>query len=203
MQNVGFRLLSGNVATYMLQSSEHAVPCLMQAWAAHHAELQQWLAHRLNDAVSAQDLLHDVFLKAMRQGRRFCGVSNPRAWLFEVTRNTLTDHMRRSHPTVPLPDDWNDWPAEEPEPMPVVDQLTDCLSRVLAELPVADADIIQQCDLNGWTQAHYAAHNGLSLPATKARLRRARLRLKTQMTEACRIQTRPQGGVDAFTPRCC
>lgn len=174
----------------------------MQAWGQHHTELQRWLAHRLSDATTAQDLLQEVFLKALRQGGRFCSVSNARAWLFELARNTLTDHLRRQHPTVPLPDDVAEWPADEPEPLSVVDQLTGCLARVLTELPEADADIIRQCYLNGLAQADYAARQGLSLPATKARLRRARLRLKAAMTEACTIQTSPQGGVDTFTPRC-
>lgn len=178
-----------------------AVPCLMQAWGQHEAELLGWLHHRLGDRPQAQDLLQDVFLKALRQGARFCSVGNARAWLFEVARNTLTDHQRRQHPTVPLPDDLEDWAAEEPDSLPVVDQLTGCLTRVLTEMPAADADIIRQCDLNGMPQADYAARQGLSLPATKARLRRARLRLKAQMTDACRIQAGPQGGVDAFTPR--
>lgn len=179
-----------------------AVPCLMQAWAHHHAELQGWLQHRLGDRPQAQDLLQDVFLKALRQGGRFCSVGNARAWLFEVARNTLTDHLRRQHPSEPLPDDVAEWPADEPEPLPVVDQLTGCLARVLTELPEADADIIRQCDLQGMRQQDYAALRGLGLPATKARLRRARLRLKAAMTEACAIQTSPQGRVDIFTPRC-
>jgi len=174
----------------------------MQAWGQHHTELQRWLAHRLSDATTAQDLLQEVFLKALRQGGRFCSVSNARAWLFEVARNTLTDHLRRQHPTVPLPGDLADWPVADAEPTPVVDQLTDCLARVLTELPEADADIIRQCDLNGLAQADYATRQGLSLPAAKARLRRARLRLKAHMTDACRIQTSQQGGVEDFTPRC-
>lgn len=173
----------------------------MEAWALHHAELQGWLQHRLGDLALAQDLLQDVFLKALRQGRRFCSVSSARAWLFEVARNTLTDHLRRQHPTEPLPDGLADWPMADADPVPVVDQLTDCLARVLSELPEPDADIIRQCDLNGLAQADYAARQGLSLPATKARLRRARLRLKAQMTEACRIQIGPSGGVADFKPR--
>ena len=33
---------------------------------------------------------------ALRQGERFCAVSNPRAWLFEVARNAAVDHARRT-----------------------------------------------------------------------------------------------------------
>jgi RNA polymerase sigma-70 factor (ECF subfamily) len=181
--------------------SSAAAPCLMQAWGKHQAELQGWLFHRVGDRAQAQDLLQDVFLKALGQGGRFCSVTNVRAWLFEVARNTLTDHLRRQHPSEPLPDDVAEWPADEPEQLPVVDQLTGCLARVLTELPGGDADIIRACDLQGVRQQDYATAHGLTLPATKARLRRARLRLKARMTEACAIQTSPQGGVDSFIPR--
>ncbi len=198
-----------------------APACLMQAWALHQAELRGWLQHRLGDAATAQDLLQDVFLKALRQGERFCSVANARAWLFEVARNTLTDHLRRQHPTEPLPPAWL---GEEPlgsglqgglgmpgtdalpfdpdaDAPPVVDQLTGCLQRVLTEMALADAHIIRQCDLAGQRQQDYATEQGLSLPATKARLRRARERLRTAMTEGCQIQTSPGGGVEDFVPR--
>lgn len=56
-----------------------ASPCLMQAWGAHQAELRGWLHQRLPDTATAQDLLQDVFLKALRQGQAFCGVANARA----------------------------------------------------------------------------------------------------------------------------
>lgn len=89
----------------------------MTAWHAHETELQRWLTRHLNDPVAAQDLLQDVFIKALRQGPRFCDVANARAWLFEVSRNTLTDHLRRHHDLVALPDDlttrrlrWTAWP---------------------------------------------------------------------------------------------
>lgn len=126
-----------------------ASPCLMQAWGAHQAELRGWLRQRLPDTATAQDLLQDVFLKALRQGQAFCGVTNARAWLFEVTRNTLTDHLRRQHPTEHWTEAELDSLPQPAEPVAVVDQLTGCLRRVLAELDEADADIIRQCDLNG------------------------------------------------------
>jgi RNA polymerase sigma-70 factor (ECF subfamily) len=33
-------------------------------------------------------MLQDLFIKALRQGERFCAIGNARAWLFEVARNT-------------------------------------------------------------------------------------------------------------------
>lgn len=181
--------------------SDSSSVCLMHAWGEHQADLRGWLRHRLPDAATAQDLLQDVFLKALRQGEAFCNVANARAWLFEVARNTLVDHLRREHPTEYWTDAQLDGLPQPVETKAVVDQLTDCLRRVLDELDEADAHIIRQCDLNGQRQQDYAAVHGLSLPATKAKLRRARERLRLAMTVSCQIQPLPGGGVDDFVPR--
>jgi len=78
--------------------------CLMTAWHARATELQCRLTRNLNDPVAAQDLPQHVFIKALRQGGRFCDVANARAGLFGVSRNTLTDHLRRHHVLEALPD---------------------------------------------------------------------------------------------------
>ena len=200
--------LDPNAAGLATRDEVTAPACLQQAWAAHQAELLRWLTHRVGEPATAQDLLQDVCVKALRQGERFCTVANARAWLFEVARNTLTDHLRRQHPSEPLPGaadtpggGMDELPAPEPEPTAVVDQLTGCLARVLTELSASDADIIRQCDLSGMRQQDYATTHGLSLPATKARLQRARQRLRQGMTLGCQIQILPGGGVVDFVPR--
>jgi len=175
-----------------------AVPCLMRAWAAHEAALRGWLLHRLHDHALAEDLLQDVFLKAMRQGQRFCTLENARAWLFEVTRNALTDQLRRHHETVELPEDLA---QAEADPLAPVDGLAACLPRVLAELSAEDRDAITCCDLEGMSQADYAARLGISLPGAKSRVQRARARLKTQLSAACKVRLDAAGKVCCFTRR--
>jgi|JI102314DRNA_FD_contig_61_721485_length_1106_multi_2_in_0_out_0_2 RNA polymerase sigma factor (sigma-70 family) len=81
-----------------------AVSCLITAWRTHEAELLNFMRHRLNNPSEAEDLLHDLFLKAWAQGDNFCSVVNARAWLFEVARNTLIDRSRRTRNEVTLPE---------------------------------------------------------------------------------------------------
>ena len=68
--------------------------CVAAAWQAHEGELRGYLRHRAADADVADDILQDVFLKAMRQGQAFCARDNPRAWLFQVARNALVDRAQ-------------------------------------------------------------------------------------------------------------
>ena len=173
------------------------VPCLLAAWSAHEAELRRYLRHCLADRDEADDLLHDLFLKACRQGEAFCAVSQPRAWLFEVARNTVLDHLRRRRPTLPLPPDLA---ATEPAEAPV-DQLAQCLPRVLAELSPEDREAVSLCDLGGMSQAAFAELKGLSLPGAKSRVQRARQRLREQMLAACQVKLDGAGQVCCFVPR--
>ncbi len=173
--------------------------CHSKAWKQHQAELRGFLAHRSGSASAADDLLQDVFLKAVLQGDGFCSLDNPRAWLFRVARNLLVDRLRLTKEQVPLPDDLC---AESlPGKLEPVDLLSQCLPRVLSELSAEDREAILLCDVQGMTQKDYARHLGLSLPAAKSRVQRARLRLRLQMSEACQVTFDDEGKVCCFVPR--
>ncbi len=171
--------------------------CLTTAWTAHAAELHHWLRHRTHDDALADDLLQDLFLRALRQGQHFCDLRNARAWLFEVARNLLADHFRLAHTSVELPHDLQ----AQNEDVATVDQLTGCLPRVLSELSVEDRDAITLCDLQGLPQADYARLRSLTLSAAKSRVQRARVRLRQRMSQACQVQLGTNGEVADFVPR--
>jgi RNA polymerase sigma-70 factor (ECF subfamily) len=169
----------------------------MTAWHEQEAELRGWLRRRLRNTVDAEDLLQDVFLKAMRQGERFCAITNARAWLYEVARNTLADRMRLERDTVALPEDL----SADIEEAAAVDSLAVCLPRVLSELSPEDREAITLCDLEGLNQEEYARRKGLSLPGAKSRVQRARKRLREQLTLSCRVSLDAAGQVSDFVPR--
>ena len=171
--------------------------CLDAAWRQHAAELRGWLRRRLNQPQDVEDVMQDVFMKALRQGSEFCKVQNPRAWLFQVARNTLADRLKSEREALALPDDLA---APVPEDAPV-DGLTACLPRVLSELNETDRQAIVLCDLGGMPQAEYAAQAGLNLSAAKSRLQRASQRLRDRMATACQVTMGTGGRVEDFVPR--
>jgi RNA polymerase sigma-70 factor (ECF subfamily) len=170
---------------------------VINSWRAHENELRNYLLHRVNDRHLAEDLLQEVFVKAMRQGGGFCELDNPRAWLYQVARNALVDYRRLHRETVELPDDIPD-DAESAEP---VAELSACIGRVLTELTPEDRDIIEQCDLNGVKQQDYATAHHLTLPAVKSRLLRARQRMRDTLSANCKVQFDEQGKVASYVPR--
>ena len=174
-----------------------AFGCVLRAWLAHEAELLGFLRHHLGDPHRAEDLLQEIFVKVMRQGQGFCEVEQPRAWLFQVARNSLIDDVRRQRSSVPL-DEKLEAPA--PDEGSPVDALADCIERSLPQLDSADQDVLRRCDLDGWRQKDYADRNGLTLSATKARLRRARARLRALLIERCGVRFDDRGAVCCAVP---
>ncbi|MEK7438637.1 MAG: RNA polymerase sigma factor SigZ [Pseudomonadota bacterium] len=171
--------------------------CIMTAWHEHEAELRGWLRRRMGNSAEADDLLQDVFIKALRQGERFCEIANARAWLYEVARNALADRLRLARKAVELPEDLSADTAE----VAAVDSLAACLPRVLSELSADDREAITLCDLEGLTQEEYARRKGLSLPGAKSRVQRARKRLREQLTQSCQVSLDAAGQVSDFVPR--
>ena len=169
--------------------------CIVQAWQRHEGELRGYLRHHLLIANEAEDLLQDVFIKAIRHRDAFCQLDNARAWLFQVTRHALIDRLRTTHPSVKLPDDLM---ADNIEIPPVLN-LAECLPRALAALSSTDREAIQLCDLDDLPQQDYAKRMNMTLPAAKSRLQRARLRLRAKLVQLCGVRFDETGAVCCHT----
>jgi len=172
--------------------------CVHDAWQAHESELLRFIRSRIGNPDEARDLLQEIFLRALRQPNGLCDVGNPRAWLFQVTRHLLIDRYRLGKDEVSLDEELAAPAPTAPTP---VDALADCLPRVLAELSAEDREAITRCDIEGLTQQAYATLHGLSLPAAKARVQRARKRLRARLVSACQVRFDENDQVCCFVPR--
>lgn len=172
--------------------------CITLAWDRYENELRHFLHSRLKDHAVAEDLLQDVFVKAITEGQRFCQLDNTRAWLFTVTRNRVTDYQRthKIHDNVP-----QQLAASVDIAEPVVN-LSKCLPAAIKKLSQEDQEIIQLCDLEGLNQSEYARQKGITLAGAKSRIQRARKRLKNELNIACKIIFDEQGNVCCFDPAC-
>jgi RNA polymerase sigma-70 factor (ECF subfamily) len=175
-----------------MTTQPHSHPCIESAWQAHRDELRGFLMRHSSDRDAVDDLLQGVYTKALAHRSRFCQLDSPRAWLFRVARNQWIDEQRRAKRWTGEAPPEN---AEAPQKASPVESLIDCIHRTLPGCAPDDADIIQQCDLEGLRQADYAIRHELSLPATKARLRRARQRLRARLIEQCDIVFDEQGRI--------
>ena len=173
--------------------------CILDAWETCHQELLHFVASRVSDTQAAHDLVQDVFLRATRLENGLCGINNRRAWLFQVARNLLIDRYRLTRDEIPLDDELG--LVEVTDEVAPVDMLSQCLPRVLSELSPEDREAITLCDIEGLSQQALADRLGMTLPAAKSRVQRARRRLREQLVTACQVQFDEAGHVCCFVPR--
>src|SRR5262249_2137327 len=151
------------------------------------------LARRMlgNDA-DAEDVTQDVLLQVVRKLDTFRGESAFPTWLHRVTVNAALAHRRkratrelhRLHdPLESFQENgrhmatvrrWSVRPEEE-----VLDRETqELIERAIARLPEIYRDVYVLADVEGLPNAEIADMLGLSLPAVKSRLHRARLLMR-------------------------
>jgi len=176
--------------------------CIIDAWEKYEHEIKGYLITRLKSSEQAEELLQNSFLKAIQLGAKFCELENPRAWLYNVTKNELIDQQRKEKVRISLlyDDEQSEkLKGEQEKPLPIAN-LSQCLPLALQHLNDEDKLIISRCDIEGMPQKEFAKQFGFTLPATKSKIQRARQHLKKRLKVQCKINFDEQGKVCCFTP---
>jgi RNA polymerase sigma factor (sigma-70 family) len=125
----------------------------------------------------AEDALQDIFVRAysgLRANRRELAL---RAWLYRVAHNRCIDELRR--PAPPPPEVFQLLRAPVHDPIAEADQ-RESLRRLIADvrrLPDQQRSALLMRELGGMSYADLAAALGVTVPAVKSLLVRARLAL--------------------------
>jgi RNA polymerase sigma-70 factor (ECF subfamily) len=168
------------------------------AWTDLHAAVRAFVARRVRDADTADDIAQDVMLKLATQPP---AAESLDAWLFRVARNAIVDHYRaRRHESGIDPADAV--AVEEPESTPAA-ELSQCIRQIVQRLPREYAEALTVTDLEGLSQQQLADRIGLSLSAAKSRVQRAREKLGAMLLDCCDIERNRAGAVVDYqtTPR--
>src|SRR4051794_11308123 len=125
----------------------------------------------------AEDVLQDVFVRAYGALRGDAREMNVRAWLYRVAHNRCIDHLRR--PLPPAADVFE--VSRKPLQDPVEEaQRRDDLSRLVEDigrLPDQQRSALLMRELDGMSYADLANALGVTVPAVKSLLVRARVGL--------------------------
>lgn len=138
----------------------------------------------------AEDALQEAFLAAWRGAAGFRGDGAARGWMLAIARHGLVRHRRRRAGEPPdfasLEDLGGEagWGTETPADHLARLEDAERLGAALASLPPADREILVLRELEELPGEEVATMLGLSLPAMKSRLHRARLRLAAAVREA-------------------
>lgn len=143
------------------------------------------LAQRHRDAVYRQmvrvcgnrDDAEDVLVEALLSAHRHLGSLRDetafRGWLATIGRR-VCGKIRARESLLPVMQLAADYPAPYEEPDWDMDHLKSCVQSAVRSLAPAYREAYEACDLDGLTGEEAAERLGVSLPALKSRLHRAR-----------------------------
>ena len=143
---------------------------------------------RCNDPQDAQDVLQDTYVAAMRYLPGFRGEATVRGWLFRLAMSACTKKRRgrKNDPRLHVPiliEASEDAPppmvlsatdATDPERQAAVSQVMKQMSDLLLDMKEQDRAVLLLVDGEGRRPAEVGPLLGLSVPAVKSRLHRAR-----------------------------
>lgn len=131
------------------------------------------------DKQLAQDYTHDVFIQVLLNLSHFQGRSAFATWLYTLTRNYCISKLRGAHPKTALSLEGVDQILDDnPD---ATEQKFYLLSKALAILPVAEANLVVMKYYEGLDLTEISQQMTLSVGAVKMRLKRSREKLKKQI----------------------
>jgi RNA polymerase sigma-70 factor, ECF subfamily len=152
--------------------------------------IAQHITHNEEDA---QDVVQDAFLKAYQNLEQFQENSKFYTWLVRIAVNEALMKLRkrRNDRTVSLDEDVEteegsmprevaDW-SPNPEQLYGQSELGDILKKTVQGLPPGFRTVFVLRDVEGLSTEETAEMLGLSVPAVKSRLLRARLQLRERL----------------------
>jgi RNA polymerase sigma-70 factor (ECF subfamily) len=150
--------------------------------------------HITQNREDAEDITQDVFFKAFQKLEQFQGNSKFSTWLVRIAVNESLMRLRKrkTSKTVSMdqdvetaegsiPRDFAEW-RPNPEQNYSQSELADILRKTIAGLPPGFRTVFTLRDIENLSTEETAEALGLSVPAVKSRLLRARLQLRERLS---------------------
>jgi RNA polymerase sigma-70 factor, ECF subfamily len=169
-----------------------AFSALVKRYDRNVFRIAQHITHNEEDA---QDVVQDAFLKAYQNLDQFQGNSKFYTWLVRIAVNEALMKLRRRRTdrTVSIDEDVEteegtmprevaDW-SPNPEQLYGQSELSDILKKTIQGLPPGFRTVFVLRDVEGLSTEETAEMLGLTIPAVKSRLLRARLQLRERLAK--------------------
>jgi RNA polymerase sigma-70 factor (ECF subfamily) len=142
-----------------------------------HEEIEEWFIRYSNDVHNflvyytnqrdVEDLVQEVFIKAMRGMNHFQRMSHPKTWLYTIARNTAIDYMRRHKPIWMFsdtllkqiiskeksPSEKLVWQEEQKEIYQLISQLKRSYREVLILRIMEEFSVADTAQILGWSES--------------------------------------------------
>ena len=151
---------------------------------AHRSEFLRFLGARVEDAATAEDILHSAYQKTLEHGSEIRNTESTLAWFYRILRNAVIDHYRRNAARSKAHTEFaNESPVSyEPE---LAGAVCACVNNVVHDLKSEYRTAIEQVDLGGNSIEEFAQSEQISPNNASVRLHRARRTVARQLTRIC------------------
>jgi len=173
---------------------------IFEIWEDYKSSLLGYIKKRVADNDDANDILQDVLLKSYQFCSKGKTVLHLKSWLYKITQNTIIDYYKKSNKNIPFDID----PRYEQDEHSLIGEASDYIKVLLKLLPDEYAIPLYMYDLEGIDQKTISKNLNLTLPNTKSRIQRGRLKLKERFLECCIVEFDENGEMVSFDikPQC-
>jgi RNA polymerase sigma-70 factor, ECF subfamily len=174
-----------------------ARPDLGQAFTLLRGDLHGFLRKRVGDSAVADDLLQDIFVKALASqhtqatgANEVTSIENVTGWIYTIARNVVVDHYRATRPVASksASESVEDLLAPDEDDLLLHKQLANCLQLFIDQLDPIYRDTLRATELNSEALASLAQKENVSLSAIKSRAARGRAQLKDKVLQCCHVE---------------
>jgi RNA polymerase sigma-70 factor (ECF subfamily) len=180
-------------------------PDTVAVWLDFHDRLLGFIARRVPDRDSAEDILQEVMLRIHRHAGELEDTTVVGAWIHQIARNAIADHYRRAAYRREQPSgvelDLLAPTPPEADSSELRSELAGCLRPLVKQLAAPYREAITLTELDGLTQTAAAAQLAMSVSGMKSRVQRARTQLRDLLVGCCEIELDRRGAITSYQPR--
>ena len=182
-----------------------------EIWREVHQGLRAFIAKRVADEASVEDLSQEVFVRMQRGLGGLKKESRLVSWIYQIARHAIIDYYRardrQSERMVGLASDLESLhpaslPGESSEGSGQLrTELAGCLRPLIERLSEDYRQAVTLVDLEGLAQHEAAERLGLSVSGMKSRVQRGRRQLRGMLEACCVIALDRRRGVAGYELR--
>lgn len=169
-------------------------------WKLFSGGLRSFILSKVKNETVADDILQEVFIRMHDNLGKLNDQSKIKPWLYQITRNLVTDHFRKKE--IDAREYRDRIPSRNLKEKFMDDAVSDMIG-MMDKLSPEYCEALCMTELEGMSQKEYAEKAGLSYSGAKSRIQRARVMLKDLLLECCHYQFDKYGTVFNIEPKCC
>lgn len=163
-------------------------------WRKLSDRLRQFIRSRGISAADVDDILQNVFLRIQQNLKTVRQVDWIDSWVFQVTRNAISDHFRK--PRATAGDVESAAPPTAPTDAANANQaIAECVVAMIDQLPAEQQRAVTLYEIDGVPQAEIAEREAISVTAAKSRIQRGRKKLLALLLKCCQYEFDRRGNI--------